>query len=282
MSASRLASDYCPLAGRILLSIVFFNSGLEKIFAWGKFAAMTAAKGIPLPEVALALTIALVLAGGAMILTGWHARCAALALFVWMIPTTLLFHNYWAFDGAAAVNQFNHFLKNVSIMGALLLIVAFGPGRFSAGVRTATHARVVSRNDYVAAAGRTMLALLFLVSGYKKVIDFAATAAYMASRGMPLVEFFAVASIVLELGGGLMLVAGWKARWSAAALFVLFMIPATLIFHRFWAVDAAQVFNQTNHFLKNVAIMGGLALVAGFGPGMLSADRATPRQPGGA
>jgi putative oxidoreductase len=70
-----------------------------------------------------------------------------------------------------------------------------------------------------------------------------------------------------------MLLVGWRTRW-AAWLLVLFVAIATAMAHRFWEFDAAQLNNQLNHFLKNLAIIGGLFYVATFGPGRMSLDRA--------
>ncbi|HLF38293.1 MAG TPA: DoxX family protein [Burkholderiales bacterium] len=118
---------------------------------------------------------------------------------------------------------------------------------------------------------RILLAAIFLVSGYDKIGGFSQVAAFMASKGIPLSEIALALSIVVEIGGGLLLIAGWKSRWAATALF-LWLIPVTLIFHNFWAVDAAQVQNQLNHFLKNLCIMGGMLYVMAFGAGPLSMD----------
>ena len=116
-------------------------------------------------------------------------------------------------------------------------------------------------------AGRLLLAYLFIVAGYGKVVGFAGTAKYMASKGMPMVEVLLVGTIIIELIGGLMLVVGWKARWAAWAFF-LFIIPTTIIFHPVWA-DASQMIQ----FNKNLAIMGGMLYVALMGPGRLSLDK---------
>jgi putative oxidoreductase len=121
--------------------------------------------------------------------------------------------------------------------------------------------------------GRLMLAYIFVLSGYGKIVGFAGTAGSMANYGMPMVEVLLVATIAIELVGGLMLVVGWKARWAALAIF-LFIIPATLIFHAFWAVPQEQVMMQTIQFQKNLAIMGGMLFVFFCGPGRLSLDRA--------
>ena len=68
-----------------------------------------------------------------------------------------------------------------------------------------------------------------------------------------------------------MMVLGLRAKWAAFALF-LFLIPVTLIFHNFWAAPADQMQNQMIHFLKNIAMMGGLIYVAVYGGGPLSAS----------
>ena len=120
-------------------------------------------------------------------------------------------------------------------------------------------------------AGRILIALIFLRSGFGKITGFSGTAGFMASKGMPMAEFLLVGAIVFELAGAIMLILGWRVRWGALLL-IAFTIPATLIFHNFWAVDAAQVQSQLSHFMKNVAIIGGLFYVMAFGAGPLSLD----------
>jgi putative oxidoreductase len=120
--------------------------------------------------------------------------------------------------------------------------------------------------------GRVFIAALFLVSGTRKLLAYAATVGYFAKLGFPAPEAFTVIAIIIEIGGGLMLVAGWRTRWAAWALIVLVAV-ATAMSHRFWQFDAAQQINQMNHFLKNIAVIGGLLFVASFGPGRLSIDR---------
>lgn len=130
----------------------------------------------------------------------------------------------------------------------------------------ATHANLA------ALVGRVLLALIFIVSGFGKLTGFAGTAAYMASKGMPFVEVLLAGAIAVELLGGLALVAGWKARWAAAAIF-LFVIPTTLIFHNPAGLDPQAAQGQMIHLMKNLAIMGGLAMVFAFGPGAWSLER---------
>jgi putative oxidoreductase len=111
-----------PRLGQALLGLLFLLSGLAKL---GKFEAIgmgLAAKGIPWPTTALALVIAIEIAGGAALVLDRRARPAAAALALLVIPATLLFHAFWAADASALQNQLNHFLKNVAILGALLTI----------------------------------------------------------------------------------------------------------------------------------------------------------------
>ena len=117
-----------------------------------------------------------------------------------------------------------------------------------------------------ALAGRILLALLFIVSGFGKITGWDGTAGYMASKGMPMVPVFLALTILMELGGGVLLAIGFKVRWVAAA-FVLFLIPVTFIFHP--PGDAAQQIS----FLKNLAIMGGMLMVVANGAGAYSVDR---------
>ena len=120
--------------------------------------------------------------------------------------------------------------------------------------------------------GRIFLGLIFVVSGIGKITGYAGTASYMASKGLPLVDILLPLTILVELGGGLLLALGWKARWAAAAL-LLFLIPTTLIFHQFWGIDPKLVQMQKIHFLKNVAIMGGMLMVLASGAGAWGVDR---------
>ena len=126
--------------------------------------------------------------------------------------------------------------------------------------------------DLATFLGRIFLALIFVVSGVGKITGYAGTAAYMASKGLPMVDILLPLTIAVEVGGGLLLAVGWKARWAAAALF-LFLIPATLIFHQFWGIDPKLAQMQKIHFLKNVAIMGGMLMVLAIGAGAWSVDR---------
>ena len=125
---------------------------------------------------------------------------------------------------------------------------------------------------FAALAGRTLLAVPFVVSGYGKIGAFAATAGMMAGKGLPAPEVLLALAIVVELGGGLALVIGWMTRWSALAILV-FTVVATLVFHNFWAFPADQALMQQISFMKNLSIIGGLLLLIAFGPGRYAVDR---------
>jgi putative oxidoreductase len=119
---------------------------------------------------------------------------------------------------------------------------------------------------------RIFIAALFLVAGARKLLAYAGTAGYFAKLGFPAPEVLAAVAIAIELGAGLMLLTGWRTRW-AAWLLVVFVVVATAMAHRFWQVEPAQYANQLNHFLKNIAIIGGLIFVATFGPGRMALDK---------
>ena len=119
--------------------------------------------------------------------------------------------------------------------------------------------------------GRILLAAVFLVAGIRKALAFAGSVGYLTKLGFPAPEAMTVIAIIVEVGGGALLLLGWQAR-KIAWLMILFVAIATLMAHRFWEFDAAQYANQMNHFLKNAAIIGGMLYVAVFGPGALSVD----------
>lgn len=104
---------------------------------------------------------------------------------------------------------------------------------------------------------RVLVASLFLIAGLRKLMNWTATMAVFTKLGVPMVELVLPLVVAIELGGGLLLVLGWRVRW-VAYLLAAFTLAAGIIGHGFWSADAAQFGNQLNHFLKNVAICGGL------------------------
>ena len=125
--------------------------------------------------------------------------------------------------------------------------------------------------DVAALIGRILIAIMYIPAGFSKIGGFAGTSGYIASKGLPLPDVGAAIAIVVELVGGLMLLVGWKTRWAALALAV-FTLAATILFHNFWAVPEAQKMVQHLMFWKNMAIVGGLMMMASLGGGAWSLD----------
>ena len=124
----KLLQQYGPLLGRILLSVIFIVAGFHKLTGFEQTAGVMASKGLPMVNVLLVLTIIIELGGGSMILIGWKARWAATAIFLFLIPVTVIFHPVWADP-----EQFNSFFKNLAIMGGMIYIMTFGSGPLSLG-----------------------------------------------------------------------------------------------------------------------------------------------------
>ena len=123
----------------------------------------------------------------------------------------------------------------------------------------------------LALLGRILLAVLFIMSGFNKIVGFSGTVGYIASKHLPLPELGAVIAIVCELGGGLLILFGYKAR-PVAIVMALFTLAAGIFFHNYWALPPEQVQNMYIHFWKNVSIAGGFLMIAAFGPGSISLD----------
>lgn len=117
------------LVARLGVGAIFLISGVGKLAAWSATAAFAGSKGVP--PLLLAVATVLEILGAISVLTGWKARWGAAALVAFLVPVTLVFHNFWAYQGAEAQLQTIQFLKNVSIGGGLLAIFAAGPGALS-------------------------------------------------------------------------------------------------------------------------------------------------------
>jgi len=120
-----------PLVGRILLAAIFLMSGIGKIGGFAGTAGYMASKGLPMVEVLLAITIVIEIGAALMLILGYKARLGAAALFLWMIPVTFLFHNFWAVPADQQMIQQIMFMKNLGLMGGMLYIMAFGSGPMS-------------------------------------------------------------------------------------------------------------------------------------------------------
>lgn len=120
--------------------------------------------------------------------------------------------------------------------------------------------------------GRVLIAGLFLPAGFSKLMGFEGTVGYFSSLGLVVPSVLAVAVIVLEILGGVTLLLGYKTRITAVIL-ALFTLGASIIGHAYWSVPADQVFIAKLLFYKNLAIIGGLVILASTGSGQLSMDR---------
>lgn len=126
------------------------------------------------------------------------------------------------------------------------------------------HKRRNKMNKYSSVVARILLAHIFVLAGMNKIMSYAGTQGYMEMMGVPGMLLPLV--IILELGGGLALIAGWQARWVAYAL-AGFSVISALIFHNNLADQVQMIM-----FMKNLAIAGGLLLIAEHGAGAYSLD----------
>lgn len=137
----------------------------------------------------------------------------------------------------------------------------------TSGIAFETRSAASTSSDLLAAAGRVLLAAIFVLSGVSKLADPTGTIAYITSAGLPAPSLAYGVAVAVELVGGLLLIAGIRTRIVASAL-AAFSLAAAFGFH---ANLADQ--NQFIHFFKNVALAGGLLQVAAFGSGRFGFDR---------
>jgi putative oxidoreductase len=114
--------------------------------------------------------------------------------------------------------------------------------------------------------GRILIGAPFVMSGLGKLGAYAATVGYIAAVGLPVPPLAFVVSVLVELGGGLLLLSGYRARFVSLVM-ALFCLATALFFHRNFADQ-----NQMIHFLKNVMMAGGLLQITYFGAGAFSLD----------
>lgn len=125
------SSSLKPLIGRILLSLVFLVSGSFKVMAYSQIVGMAAAKGVPFAGISIACAAAIEILGALAMISGFQVRIVAWVWFIYLIPVTFLFHNFWKMQGMEQQDNMVHFLMNIAAMGGLLYIAEFGPGGFS-------------------------------------------------------------------------------------------------------------------------------------------------------
>ena len=129
------ANASIAVVGRLLLGGMFLLAGIGKFGGLAGTAGYIASVGLPMPGVLAFLTATLEVVAGAALIAGFHARWAALALAVFTVMATVLFHNYWALPADQQFMQSLMFQKNLAIVGGLLLIYVLGAGPASVDSR---------------------------------------------------------------------------------------------------------------------------------------------------
>src|SRR6185295_2707454 len=116
------------MAGRILVGVFYVLMGAGLIKDFRLVVGLMTSKGIPVPNVLLIAAILIWFAGGGALLANYHVKFAALGLLALTAVVTLVIHNFWTAPPAMFANELQHFLKNVAICGALLILAGLQPG----------------------------------------------------------------------------------------------------------------------------------------------------------
>ncbi len=118
--------------GRFCLTFVFISSLGNKLTNWSRTTEYMAANGMPMPNVMLACACVLLLVGGLSVLLGFQARIGAGMLLLFLLAATYFFHDFWTFDDPAERRmQMIQFMKNLSMGGAMLVVIGIGSGPWS-------------------------------------------------------------------------------------------------------------------------------------------------------
>ncbi len=123
------------VVARILLALMFVLAGIGKLGGLEGTAGYIASKGLPAPMLLAVAVGVLELVAGVLLIIGWQARWAALALAVFTIVASVIFHNYWAMPAEQKMMQQLMFMKNLAVTGGLLFVFAFGAGTLSLDAR---------------------------------------------------------------------------------------------------------------------------------------------------
>jgi putative oxidoreductase len=129
-SAASAITDWAALGSRVLLAALFLWSAYTKLVYMDGNVGYMKAYGMPAAELLIWPALLVELVAGAMLLAGWKTRWAAVALALFTIPATLIFHAYWGVPADQVLNQQIHFVKNFALVGGLLAVIAHGSGRF--------------------------------------------------------------------------------------------------------------------------------------------------------
>ena len=128
-----------------------------------------------------------------------------------------------------------------------------------------------AKHDALNLFGRLFIAVMFLPAGFSKVTGFEGAVGYFTSLGIIAPVLVLILTIILEIAGGLALIVGYKTRMTAMLLAV-FTLAASVTGHAFWAATPETAFMEQLLFFKNIAIAGGLLILASVGAGEFSVD----------
>jgi putative oxidoreductase len=126
------------LLGRVLLAAIFLGSALmNHIPKFNGIVQAMAKEGVPYPAASHAIAIGFMLLGGILLVLGYYARFGATLLLIFLMLAAYYFHDFWTFaDPKQAMEQQIHFMKNLAMIGAMLIVIANGPGAWSIDGRT--------------------------------------------------------------------------------------------------------------------------------------------------
>lgn len=126
--------DLILLMGRLLFAATFIMSGIGHLRNRKHTAQMAAAAGVPAPGLLSLVSSLLALLGGLSLALGYRVEIGAVLLLLFLLPVTLAMHPFWKYsDPREAGSQQAHFMKNIALMGTLLMLIYFGPGSLSLG-----------------------------------------------------------------------------------------------------------------------------------------------------
>ena len=133
---SKNSQDFFSLVGRLMLAYLFIPAGLAKVTGFQGSVGYASAMGMPLPEVGVAIGALIEIFAGLAILLGFKAKWGALVLAFFTLVASFIFHAYWNLPAEQVMMQQLMFNKNMAIVGGLLLLSAFGAGRYAFDARS--------------------------------------------------------------------------------------------------------------------------------------------------
>jgi putative oxidoreductase len=135
---------YLPLAARVCLCLIFLKAGISHILGFNSTALMMTKNGLPFANILLLFTVVFQLLGGLSLLLGYKVKIGSILLILFLIPATLVFHNF-----IADSNEINDFLKNIGLIGGLLMVIYTGAGALSIDSRQESKTRELEGRDRV-------------------------------------------------------------------------------------------------------------------------------------